>query len=78
MPFSKAVFAKNMRTRRAAMDMSQAELAARAGITPDLVWSYENERYVPGADKACSIAEALGCTINFLCGYPDSEAGASA
>ncbi|MDO4428530.1 MAG: helix-turn-helix transcriptional regulator [Atopobiaceae bacterium] len=78
MPFSKSVFAENMRRRRVVLDMSQAELAERAGVTPDLVWSYENEKYVPGADKACAIAEALGCTINDLCGWGDPGCGDAA
>ena len=69
MPFSKAEFAERLYQRRVARHMSQADLAERAGMTPDLVWSYENGRYVPGADKAYALAEALGCTINDLCGY---------
>ena len=69
MPFSKGTFAKNMRVRRAELDMSQADLAAKSGVTADLIWNYENERTTPGADKAYAIAEALGCTLDDLCGF---------
>lgn len=69
MPFSRSTFAENLRVFRAKRSFSQTELAKRSGLTPDLIWNYENERITPGADKAYSIAEALGCTLNDLCGW---------
>lgn len=67
MPFSKKALAANMRVRRAELDISQSELARRCGLTVGLIWNYENERITPGADKASSIAEALGVTLDELC-----------
>lgn len=69
MAFSKDALAASIRRRRRDLDMSQSELAERAGITPDLVWSYENGKYVPGADKVYAIAEALDCTLDELMGW---------
>ena len=39
MAFSLDTLASNIRTRRRALDMSQSELAERAGLTPDLIWN---------------------------------------
>lgn len=69
MAFSLDTLASNIRTRRRALDLSQTELAERAGLTPDLIWNYERGNYTPGADKAYAIAEALGCTLDELCGF---------
>lgn len=69
MAFSLDTLASNIRTRRRALDMSQSELAERAGLTPDLIWNYERANYTPGADKAYVIAEALCCTPDELCGF---------
>ena len=73
MAFSKETFARNMRVLRAGLDMSQAELAKRSGLTADLIWKYENEVSNPGADKAYAIAEALGVTLDDLCGFGEAE-----
>lgn len=69
MAFSLDILASNIRMRRRALDLSQTELAERAGLTPDLIWNYERGNYTPGADKAYAIAEALGCTLDELCGF---------
>ena len=69
MAFSLDNLASNIRTRRRALDMSQSELAERAGLT------YERANYTPGADKAYAIAEALGCTLDELCGFAPMREG---
>ena len=71
MAFSKSGLAANIRRRRRELDMSQTELAKRAGVTPDLIWNYEKGNYVPGADKAYAIAQALGVTLDELCDWGD-------
>ncbi len=76
MAFSMDTLASNIRTRRRALDLSQSELAERAGLTPDLIWNYERANYTPGADKAYAIAEALGCTLDELCGFAPMREGA--
>lgn len=73
MDFSKDVFARNMRVRRAELDITQAELANRSGVTADLIWKYEQGITMPGTDKAYAIAEALGVTLNDLCGFGGSN-----
>ena len=69
MGFSKEAIAKNLRVKRAELDMTQAELAEKSGVNIATINSYENSGYMPGADKLVALAEALGCTPNDLLGW---------
>ena len=67
--FSKDAFAANLRAARARFDISQEELAARSGVSAASLIKYESGEMTPGIDKVISMAEALGCTPNDLCGW---------
>lgn len=67
--FSKDAFAANLRAERARFDISQEELAARSGVSAASLIKYESGEMTPGIDKVISMAEALGCTPNDLCGW---------
>ena len=69
MAFDKAVFAAKLRGKRAEADITQDELAKRAGISQASVYQYEDGGALPGADKLSALAEALGCTPNDLIGW---------
>ena len=50
MEFNKEVFAANLRSARAALDISQEELAKAAGVSKDAIVKYESgDGYTPGA-----------------------------
>ena len=66
MNFSMSALSSKLRARRAELDISQAELADISGISLAAINSYENEGYVPGADKLCQLAKALGTDPNYL------------
>lgn len=72
MLFDKNVFAANLRAERSRRDMSQSELADRAGVNLATISQYESGSYVPGGDKLCSLASALGVTPNDLIGWTAS------
>lgn len=72
MLFDKSVFAANLRAERSRRDMSQSELADRAGVNLATISQYESGSYVPGGDKLCSLASALGVTPNDLIGWTAS------
>lgn len=74
MKFSKDEFGANLRAARARADMSQEQLANRAGLSASSIIGYENGTMVPGVDKAYAIAQALGCTPNDLMGWNTDEA----
>ena len=61
--------AAGIRAERARADMTQDELAERLGTTKTTVSLWESARQVPGGDKVCAIAVALGCTPNDLFGW---------
>lgn len=62
-------FAANLRMQRANVDISQRELADRAGLDVTTVHKYEDGAMTPGADKLFAVCEALGCSPNVLMGW---------
>lgn len=60
--------AKNLRLKaaRAAADMSQAELAAKAGVTRQTINAVENGDYNPTINLCISICKTLGKTLDEL------------
>ncbi len=73
MGFNKEVFAANLRAARAALDMSQEELAKAAGISKDSIVKYESgDGYTPGADKIIAICRVVRKSPNELMGWKES------
>lgn len=60
--------AKNLRIKaaRAALDMSQDELAKKAGVTRQTVSAVENGDYNPTIKLCIAICKALGKTLDEL------------
>lgn len=72
MGFSKEVFAANLRAARAALRMSQKELADAVGVSQSAIVEYESESgYTPGADKIIALARALKKSPNELMGWKE-------
>ena len=69
MLFDKNAFAANLRAERGRCDVSQSELADTTGINIATISQYADGAYVPGVDKICALANALGCTPNDLIGW---------
>lgn len=66
----KEAIARALRVKRAEAGVSQEELAKRSGVSVDAIRSYERQMSLPLLETAYKLAEALGCTINDLCGIP--------
>lgn len=60
--------AKNLRIKsaRAALDMSQDELAKKAGVTRQTISAVENGDYNPTIKLCVAICKALGKTLDEL------------
>lgn len=72
MGFSKETFAANLRAARAALRMSQKELADAAGVSQSAIVEYESEDgYTPGADKIIAICRAVKKSPNELMGWKE-------
>ena len=56
MKFSKDEFGANLRAARARADMSQEQLANKAGLSASSIIGYENGSMVPGVDKAYALS----------------------
>ncbi len=60
-----------VRELRTASELTQAELAERAGISRTAVTAIEGERLVPSVAAALALAKALGTTVEVLFGQGD-------
>lgn len=59
-----------VRDRRLAYGITQTELAARAGVSRQLVAAVEASRHAPAVDAAIGLARALGTTVEELFAPP--------
>lgn len=54
-------------------EMTQAELAAKCGITRQTVIAIEQGRYTPSVETAFKIVRALGASFEDVFHYPDGQ-----
>ena len=59
-----------LRSRRVAAGLTQAQLAGRAGVSRQLVVAAETGRNTPAVDAALALATVLGCTVEELFAEP--------
>ena len=59
-------FSRELRTRRLAAGMTQAELARRSHVTTSYITRLERATSAPGIDLVDKLAQALGCTVSDL------------
>lgn len=62
-----------IRVHRARLDMPQAELAERIGVTRQTVIAIEQGRYSPSLEMAFQIARAFGVALDEVFAYPAEE-----
>ena len=66
MEYTDELFAANLRAERARMDMTQEQLATKAGISTASVVGYEKGTTMPTLATLYKLAVALGTTPNAL------------
>lgn len=59
-------FSGELRTRRLAAGMTQAELARRSQVTTSYITRLERATSAPGIDLVEKLAQALGCKVSDL------------
>jgi len=59
-----------MKVRRAMSELTQAELAQKAGVTRKSINSIENGHFVPSTELALKMANILKCTVEELFQLP--------
>ena len=72
------VLHNTIRVQRAIHDLTQAELAERAGVTRKSVNAIEAGRMVPSVLLALKLAQALGVSVDTLFSLLDPSAGQEA
>lgn len=69
----KETFGKKMQLLRKSKGISLKELSEKANVTPTALSNYEKGSREPTITTAFAIAEALGTTINDLCGFKNEK-----
>lgn len=59
-------FAKKLKAARESMDLTQAELAKRAGLSQRSITAYENENIIPRGKTMHKLARALNVSLTYL------------
>lgn len=75
-------FAKRMKMQREKLGLTQAQLGEKIGVSSQTISAYEknissDKGKTPTLDKAISIAEVLGVSLDYLCGTAPAERGCS-
>ena len=60
---------------REALDLSQADLAERIGVSRETVSGYEQGRFAPGLRALVSLCVVLACSADYLLGLADEPGG---
>lgn len=55
-----------IKAKRIECDITQYDLAAKAGVTQVALWSFETDNKVPSLLTANLLAKALGVTLDWL------------
>lgn len=70
-------FAKRMKAQREKHGLTQAQLGEKVGLSTQTISAYEKNvsgrGKTPTLDKAIAIADALGVSLDFLCGADPTE-----
>lgn len=70
--YSNEIFARQLRSFRAARDVSQEQLAKLCGLSTASIQKYEDGSTSPTLANACALATALECTPDDLCDFKRS------
>lgn len=68
MSWNQDLFSRRLKLLRIGRGLSQAHLAALAGVSQSTVNKWELGLSIPSLDKAYEVAESLGCSLALLCG----------
>lgn len=67
------LFGKRLADTRKNKNISQDELAKNIGVHAPIIGRYEREEVKPSVEVAVKIAEALGCSLDYLTGITNLE-----
>jgi transcriptional regulator with XRE-family HTH domain len=66
-------FGERLKEARTDRKLSQATLGSRVGVSYVTINHYEQNKTAPSIDKLVAIANALGVTLDWLCGKEDGS-----
>jgi transcriptional regulator with XRE-family HTH domain len=62
------IFSERLKSLRNHRDFTMVEIALSLGISKQSIHQWETMKTVPSADKLVELADALGCSIDYLVG----------
>ena len=68
-------FGKRLREARLNAKKNQRDIAESAKISPQMVSAYEKQERKPSIEVAAALADALGVSLDYLCGLEIKKAG---
>lgn len=73
-------FSKRLKSQREVLGLTQAQLGEKIGVSAQTISAYEKNGFngkgkLPTLDKAVSLADVLGVSLDFLCGVSAPDAG---
>lgn len=66
-------FPERLKQLRTDAHMTQRQLAEKAGVANESVWSWENGRTDPSGFYLCCLADVFGCTTDYLLGRSEKK-----
>jgi len=69
---SKKLFGERLAQRRKQLGLSQRELAKRIGIRGPSLAEYETDETWPSVPTLIALAQALDCSLDWLCGLTEN------
>lgn len=66
-------FGKRLRLIRKEHDLTQQELADKAGLSRSSINTWESSRSLPLPDGLCALADALECSTDYLLGREQED-----
>lgn len=65
------IFAERLQSLMATSGLTQAQIAERVGVKPQIVTDYKGKRATPSFDVLTKLADLLGVSLDYLVGRSD-------
>jgi transcriptional regulator with XRE-family HTH domain len=66
------IFPQRLKEVRVQKGLTQDELAEKTGVIPQVIGNFENGHNLPSFSVLVSLAQVLGCSLDYLAGLADA------
>ena len=72
--FDRKIFSERLKLSRRRRNLTMVELGCTIGVSKQSVHQWETMQTVPSVDSLIILADALGCSLDYLAGRTDDPA----